>query len=1043
MATSIASSNKDGEKARLYGFEVPPLSPGDYEIITEQIVSAPNEDSQVLRSMQPVHVKTTPPYALPASLVHSYYPPSMRLVSATTLPHIVLKGAMAWERSEVDYPKGAAPTPWLALLLFTKSELVAPTEVLSSAVRPSGTKALTLPLDLMNKDYTKFCHTKPFPTKEATTTDGSPATADFIFANSKAFGMYFDRQDSKPSEAQTKADLERYRFLSVMTDTGVDDGTGHANAKLSTLIGHRTRPYGLSDGDETVYAHLVSIEDLENRINWKAAQSSPSAVVALVSLFSWTFAWERNRADSKLDLFEHLGRPESTRSMSITIPKAAVDPLGPPPPPQPAMPWVKVRLEEGYTIVRHRDIAGEASMALYRGPLTPRPTRRPRIGPSVHGTDLQIIDVGAQVLDVSYSTAWELGRSLAGRDAKFSKAMASLRRQLCMHAVTNAKNGGTEQQVMHHADDVMESVLTRLDALFQKPVTSRIKGLPLNGKDDKTARWQVPKHTATSTAAAPGSMTHAKLRRHLESSARGWIVAEAVELCKKDADASRSANAELAVVFNWIVNSLMSLKLVPATYLFPDPAVLADESINCFLVDDVWVDALVDGAMSLANTMGGGDDPVREQIRFAFNEYLDHVDAGVVSIGGSGFILKSGVVESFPDLEITVTATDNDQKPLVCPYRVKNEDMIFCLVGRGPDKKLADYTVQFKLPPHQQRFSMDMVQRDQMTFTFELAPYLIQAEQQGIDLDKMDVLRKPVTWSRQGKVLEPKASSFAPLWSWDTGVLVPRLVADMTDAFIAQTTKKYPLDRVAPDSRSLHLATQLTDRDHSIVIPFIIRNKDQEYTTRQIFPKHVPPETDTRDPALLHYQKPSSIGTTNAATKSWFTKQAFSQDYPGESIPAESNTTQHLVFSIKVPDKETLPPNTEVLAIEVFIPLGEDPSDLLDHMAPLPTVRTLSPRQQWIAALTWRKRAVNGNGEEGQELVVHLKPRGGGGAVLMNGLDASFTLLRATVNGVMGHDVEIRVKETYGRTQTETDGTGVSGRETSTTVWDGWMLVKE
>jgi hypothetical protein len=1000
----------------------------------------------------------------------------MQTVAPTTLPHIVLKGAVAWERSKSDYPQDTAPAPWLALLLLTENELVAPAEALSLGVKPSGTKTFTLPLELVNAPtvHTKFCHKKEFARTEVTTRDGAPATADFIFIKSPAFRMYFDRQDAPPAaQPQTAADLGRYKFLSVMTDTGVDDGTGHANAKLSTLIGHRSRPYGLSEKAEKVHAHLVSIEDLENRINWETVKADASATVALVSLFSWTFTWDKNDADNSLEMFEHRARPQGTRALSIPLARDDDRRSGNAPAPSPqtatlagppqltsstmsAMPWVKERLEEGYTIVRHRDIAGEASMALYRGPLTPRPTRRPPIGPSMHGTDLQIIDVSAQILDLSYSTAWELGRSLAGRNAKFSKAMSSLRRQLCMHAVTKAKSGDREQKPLHQPDDVMQSVLSKLDELFKKPMADTIKGLPLNGDEDKASRWQIPAHTATTTATAPESMTHAKLRRHLESFVQDWILGEARKLCKKNADLRRCELPDLAVVFNWIVNNLMSLKLVPATYLFPDPAVIVDESINCFLVDDVWVDAMVDGAMSLANTIGGGDDPVRDQIRRAFNVYLTESEPGVVSIGSSGFVLKSVVLESFPDLAIKIKTKNEPQVTLDCPFKAKNDNMMICLVERGPNKELADYIVEFKLPPHQLRFSMGPTDKDHTTFDFDLEPYLVTPEQ-GTNLAEIRALGKSIEWSNQGQVLKPAGATFVPLWSFETGILTPHIVADMTDKFCNEVTQ-YPLKKVAVDSRSLYLVTQLADKERSVFIEFLLREEGQKYTKREIFPENEPVAPDTRDAALLHTPQARSSGPAGGVTKSWFTKQAFSQEFPGESIPAESNKVQNLVFSIKATDQEALPADIEVAAIEVCIPLGEDPDDLLDHTALLPAVRTLGSLQQWIAALTRRKRAATKNKREGQELVVHLKPRGGKGATLVKGLDASFVLLRATVNGVMGSDVEIRVTETYERAQTVTEGRTsgsvvgnaashaagrATGDETRTTVTDSWMLVKE
>lgn len=1029
------SSAKNGQESCLFGYELPPLSPGDYEIVTEQEVSALNEETQVLKSSQLVTVKTIEPYTLPPDLIHSYYPPSARLVTATTLPHVVLKGATAWERSG-EHEHGTAPTPWLALLVFTERELSAPPEVLSPEVRPSGTKALTLSLDTINNFCPKFCQTQKFLKPKASAgANAPPATADFIFVNSTAFTMYFDHQNPSQNEPQTKADLERYKFLAFMTDTGVDDGTGHANARLSTLLGHRTRPYGLSETSEKVYAHLVSIEDLENRIDWTAAQSS-TATIALISLFSWTFIWERNNEGADLEMFKHLGRPESTRSLAIPIPESVKES-------QVAMPWVKERITEGYTIVRHRDIAGETSMALYRGPLTPQATRKPHIRPSIHGTDLQIIDVTAEVLDVSYSTAWELGRSLAGRDAKFSAAMAGLRRQIYMHAVTKSKKGESDnkEQVMHQADDVIKSVLNRLNGLYDGPIASRIKGLPLIKEEkDKAARWQVPKHTATSTAAAPGSMTHAKLRRHLKDFAQTWIEEEARKLC--GTAAGKPDIPELSIVFNWIINNLMSLKLVPATYLFPDPAVLVDESINCFLIDDVWIDAMVDGAMSLANTMGGGDDPIRDQIRDAFNIYLIEAPSSLVSIGGSGFILKSGVVESFPDLEITVTAKNEAHTPLVCPHQVKNENMIFCLVSRGGDKKLVNYDVQFKLPPHQQRFSMEDIKPEDMTFTFELSPYC-KHDHSSHEVNDFEIFDEPesferkVTWNRHGQVMEPFGSSFAPLWNWDTGVIIPGLVAEMTHYYIGGIDAKFSPKQFAKDSASLYLATQLTDRDHKIITSFNIIKEDEELMARQIFPEPHSSGTDTRDEALEHIPQSNSTTTDKAVETSWFIKQAFSQSFPGKSIPAGSNKTQQLVFSIKAMDKEKLPRDVEVLAIEVSIPLGEDRSDLLDPIAPLPNVKTLGPRQQWIAALTRKKSVRKEDQKVIQELVVHLKPRGGDSATLIEGLDASFVLQKATVNGVIGDDVKITVNETY-RTQ-QMKAAGKKG----TTVVDTWMLLKE
>ncbi|KAF4957946.1 hypothetical protein FGADI_2775 [Fusarium gaditjirri] len=1028
-SSSTAYDNADA-KARLYAYEIPPMPPGEYEIITTQDIKAGN-DTEKLVSTQPVTVKACQPYAIAPDLVHSFYPPNLRTVSATTLPHVVLKGATPWERSQM-YDPGTAPTPWIALLLFTDEDLCVPPEV-PSAAKPSGARSFTLPLNLFNSNRSKWCHKNDYSDADVPVKgDGSPATADFLFVKSSAFKMYFERQDSTGKTGQQAGpDLDRYKLLTYMTDSGIKDESGHVTNKLSTLIGHRARPYTLGDQPVKVYAHVVSIETLSSRIDWKAA-SEASATVALVSLFSWAFTWEKNNADHSLEMFKNLAAPKSIRPLAITLPQ-----MDPKKPDDPSAAWVRRRVTEGYTIVRHRDIAGESSMALYRGPLIPGSSRKARIKSSVHGTDLQIIDTSARILDISYNTAWELGRTLAGRDAKFSTAIAYLRRKLCMKAVTKSKfaeNGddaeNEQSKLMHKADDVVSSALSKLDGLFKGSVAAKMTGLPRNGD----LRWQVPSPPATSMAAAPGVMTFEKLRRHLDSAAKPWLKVKTLELCQ--AKPVVSSIPQLGLVFNWLIDNLMSLKLVPATYLFPDPAVLEKESVNCFLVDDTWIDALVDGAMSLANTMGGGSDPVRDLIRWAFNLYLEEAPADRVQIGGSGFIVRSGIVESFPDLEMNITTKlpdSNGSIPLRCAYRARNEDMILCLVARGQGQKLVDYKVQLKLPPHQQRYSLGDVKKESMEFTCEMKPFLKMTDKFKNALPQAEVEKK-IEWSRTG-VISPSGFPIKPIWNHDTGVLTPHLVVNMMEYFIDQN-KERVWDKPKADSKAVYIATQLLESDHCVTLTFNV-TAGNESLPRRILPELAAPEEDTRDPAINH------LPENTEANKSWFSKLAFSQDSPGRSIPAQSNTPQHIVFSIKASTApKNLPAGTEVFAIEVTIPIGEDASHLLDHLAPLPAVRAIGPRQQWIAATTHRAATK----ESAAELVVHLKPRGttGGGAIFSKALDASFMLVRATVNGVVGNDIQIKTREVYGTWEKTKNAAGKEVSVLATTdVTDSWMLRKE
>jgi len=81
---------------------------------------------------------------------------------------------------------------------------------------------------------------------------------------------------------------------------------------------------------------------------------------------------------------------------------------------------VAERLNNGHTLVRYRLNTGDETVAFTRGPCIPHPW-----GPVDayldsmvnYSTSLQILDqeVGS-IMDISYSSAWELGRSLAFAD---------------------------------------------------------------------------------------------------------------------------------------------------------------------------------------------------------------------------------------------------------------------------------------------------------------------------------------------------------------------------------------------------------------------------------------------------------------------------------------------------------------------------------------------------------------------------------------------------------------------------------------------------
>ena len=108
---------------------------------------------------------------------------------------------------------------------------------------------------------------------------------------------------------------------------------------------------------------------------------------------------------------------------------------------------------------------------------------------------------------------------------------------------------------------------------------------------------------------------------------------------------------------NFRISEKLYLTDIPAHVLFPDPSFIPEESLRFFHIDDIWMDCLIDGALSVANHLERDDDAIREEIKQAYNAYLSDASLpNLPQIPGYGFILRSAIIKVMPDIRITVCA---------------------------------------------------------------------------------------------------------------------------------------------------------------------------------------------------------------------------------------------------------------------------------------------------------------------------------------------------------------------------------------------------
>lgn len=80
-------------------------------------------------------------------------------------------------------------------------------------------------------------------------------------------------------------------------------------------------------------------------------------------------------------------------------------------------------------------------------------------------------------------------------------------------------------------------------------------------------------------------------------------------------------NSDWALIHDWIYNKLFLID-IPSHYLFVDSSYTPPEGLRFFHIDNAWLDAFIDGALSVANHFDPENDKVRVQIKDLFNNYL-------------------------------------------------------------------------------------------------------------------------------------------------------------------------------------------------------------------------------------------------------------------------------------------------------------------------------------------------------------------------------------------------------------------------------------
>lgn len=727
---------------------VPNLKAGEYTVHVSQALT-PAAGSEVPNEPQPPvaqkFIVRGPRFQLDPADVHREFPPAGGTgFYDEYMPMIVLnKRALPWER-ELNLTTKNSACPWLALLVFSETDLPAPD--------PSGglsnpTRTIAVPLNQVIAGKTPPDTLGP-DLKIESDEDPAKIICNVIDVPTATFvGLM-----------PVLADLPLLAHVRQVPTVAKEPQDAKHDGWYSSVIANRFAVPPPKTGNSAQMGnivHLVSLEGYEKYIQSDGTVVVPTQkTVRLISLFSWSFTCLREPSENFAQLMLNLiaqvsgSRPD----LLLRLPASGSEP------PDPPVLAAYKRLRNGYAPMSYASQTGEQSFAWYRGPLAPvvaneflAPPDPGKDNPRTpnNTSEAMIFDTATGVFDLSYSVAFQTGRSLALSSLPFSTALLQWRREshtsvdLLMERLHSSFSPVVHNTMLKAGGGVAGMGVTDLAALLDEDLVSNAfknyladgfheevaKHVGLTGaftpadtnvllKSEKPRRPVTPADLMNLTIRPPVT----SLLQHLSGLADFGTIAEdvgpdatmlklqspAAEVIGAGAElvldspsgetvpiriAARvglgddeviieSSNAETApagsvlrlrganddtseLIVEWLAHTAL-LYGVPFNNLVADERMLPLESIRFFYIDNNWIDALLDGALSVGTQSsrdGLFNDLMREAIHRAIDtklckvrcELLKQSEAAVSAseLGTlAGFVMRSAVVAGWPGLEV-------------------------------------------------------------------------------------------------------------------------------------------------------------------------------------------------------------------------------------------------------------------------------------------------------------------------------------------------------------------------------------------------------
>lgn len=635
------------QKLCLESGDIPGLPAGRYKLqVTEKISSVAEAGTENAEKLFDVECN---PYTLnPAEIIHCWPAPDSCGDMGEILPFLCFRrSTYPWERRiDSENPE----IPWIALCMLTEADDVTEKTIpLQEWVTEQKKLWPNTCSRLRSKEEgDQLCTVLEMSGKQAARI--LPERKDLAFtAHVRISESNMERRDASSSED-----------------------------RFSCVIGSR---FPIASQEETIYTvHLVSLEGMPEEKN-------DSSDIRLLSLYRWKFT--SNSANRTFaGLIKELKVKALLKDSTAGNPATAL----------------------GYLPFAHLLRNGGRTVSWYRGPLLPFASKE-AVQPIAGDSDGYLrYDSDNGMLDCSYAAAWQMGKLLACQNRSFQEQLMDWRRncrtemekefhaELLRRQLTGRIIGHMEMMLSkdcaidHFAEEFCRNSLQRGlsgEAKVDTVDPGLLSGIELSGEDlrkllasdmgeDELCAGVLALCKSCSIIDADNGIQHKKLdteakRREADSLNRkpenvsfSWLRPEEYRFARQDFLHMKQLQSrpqfigsqetqESPAWMDWAEN-LVLLKNVPLWYLLPGKDMIGDSEISFFYVDEAWVRALLDGALSSGRLLTKNyfsDEEIMEEILWkACHKYSSQEirasDSGFCCL--TGFFLRSPLASDWPQL---------------------------------------------------------------------------------------------------------------------------------------------------------------------------------------------------------------------------------------------------------------------------------------------------------------------------------------------------------------------------------------------------------